>query len=303
MFYEIIPQLGYSPYQMCLLFIFWSFFGWGMECCVHTLKMGAYSDRGFLSMPLCPIYGFGVLIINIALSGLVEHPLLMFVCSAAICTTFEFLVGVAMKKLFHAMWWDYSDEHFNFHGYICLKVTLEWGIACVLAECVARPVVEGVLFMIPRLPGTVFIIVMGVLIIIDTVMSVMTVNHINVELKELTELTGAMYDLATKIGRNLGETALETQERGNEIYAAAYLAGENVSESLETISSDIRTSTEEQLERMRRRYDAIAAFTDRRERRMLNAFPTMHSTEYSDAFETVRKKLRESIGGKRKDAE
>ena len=52
MFYEKIDILGFSLYEMCLLFIVWSFIGWAIEVCAHALKMGEYSNRGFLSMPM-----------------------------------------------------------------------------------------------------------------------------------------------------------------------------------------------------------------------------------------------------------
>ena len=55
MFYGKIDILGFSLYEMCLLFIVWSFIGWAIEVCAHALKMGEYSNRGFLSMPICPI--------------------------------------------------------------------------------------------------------------------------------------------------------------------------------------------------------------------------------------------------------
>lgn len=86
MFYEKIDILGFSLYEMCLLFIVWSFIGWAIEVCAHALKMGEYSNRGFLSMPICPIYGLGVLIITILLHPFMDIPILMFICSSLICT-------------------------------------------------------------------------------------------------------------------------------------------------------------------------------------------------------------------------
>lgn len=93
MFYEKIDILGFSLYEMCLLFIVWSFIGWAIEVCAHALKMGEYSNRGFLSMPICPIYGFGVLIITILLHPFMDIPILMFICSSLICTAFELFCG------------------------------------------------------------------------------------------------------------------------------------------------------------------------------------------------------------------
>ena len=179
---------------MCLLFIVWSFIGWAIEVCAHALKMGEYSNRGFLSMPICPIYGFGVLIITILLHPFMDIPILMFICSSLICTAFELFVGVTMKMIFHNVWWDYSDEHFNFKGYICLKTSILWGMGCLIVEYCAEPQIEWLVDSIPTTAGTVFIGVMGVLIIIDCSNSVAAVYKLNLRLKEISEISEKMYN-------------------------------------------------------------------------------------------------------------
>ena len=82
MFFERISFFGFSLYEMCLLFLIWSFLGWAIEVCAHALKMGEYSNRGFLSMPICPIYGVGVLMITIALERFMDVPFAVFLMSS-----------------------------------------------------------------------------------------------------------------------------------------------------------------------------------------------------------------------------
>lgn len=304
MFYEKIDILGFSLYEMCLLFIVWSFIGWAIEVCAHALKMGEYSNRGFLSMPICPIYGFGVLIITILLHPFMDIPILMFICSSLICTAFELFVGVTMKMIFHNVWWDYSDEHFNFKGYICLKTSILWGLGCLIVEYCAEPQIEWLVDSIPTTAGTVFIGVMGVLIIIDCSNSVAAVYKLNLRLKEISEISEKMYNSSQKLGKVLADTALTAVDKGSEAAAAIYakrIEGEEKAAELRNdIKENITDMKDETVEKLRARYDALVAFSDKNVERMMKAFPSMHSVKYRKEFENIRAKLRERAA-ERKD--
>jgi hypothetical protein len=304
MFYEKIDILGFSLYEMCLLFIVWSFIGWAIEVCAHALKMGEYSNRGFLSMPICPIYGFGVLIITILLHPFMDIPILMFICSSLICTAFELFVGVTMKMIFHNVWWDYSDEHFNFKGYICLKTSILWGMGCLIVEYCAEPQIEWLVDSIPTTAGTVFIGVMGVLIIIDCSNSVAAVYKLNLRLKEISEISEKMYNSSQKLGKALADTALTAVDKGSEAAAAIYAkrmeSEEKAAELRNDIKENITDMKDETVEKLRARYDALVAFSDKNVERMIKAFPSMHSVKYRKEFENIRAKLRERAS-ERKD--
>lgn len=304
MFYEKIDILGFSLYEMCLLFIVWSFIGWAIEVCAHALKMGEYSNRGFLSMPICPIYGFGVLIITILLHPFIDIPILMFICSSLICTAFELFVGVTMKMIFHNVWWDYSDEHFNFKGYICLKTSILWGMGCLIVEYCAEPQIEWLVDSIPTTAGTVFIGVMGVLIIIDCSNSVAAVYKLNLRLKEISEISEKMYNNSQKLGKALADTALTAVDKGSEAAAAIYAKRMEGEEKAAELRNDIRENItdmkDETVEKLRARYDALVAFSDKNVERMIKAFPSMHSVKYRKEFENIRAKLRERAS-ERKD--
>ncbi len=306
MFYEKIDILGFSLYEMCLLFIVWSFIGWAIEVCAHALKMGEYSNRGFLSMPICPIYGFGVLIITILLHPFMDIPILMFICSSLICTAFELFVGVTMKMIFHNVWWDYSDEHFNFKGYICLKTSILWGMGCLIVEYCAEPQIEWLVDSIPTTAGTVFIGVMGVLIIIDCSNSVAAVYKLNLRLKEISEISEKMYNSSQKLGKALADTALTAVDKGSEAAAAIYVkrmeSEEKAAELRNDIKENITDMKDETVEKLRARYDALVAFSDKNVERMIKAFPSMHSVKYRKEFENIRAKLRERASERKEKA-
>ena len=60
------------------------------------------------------------------------------------------------------IWWDYSREKFNYKGYICLKVTLLWGMGCLIVVKIVHPLVEKGVNLIPFKVGLAFIVVMSV---------------------------------------------------------------------------------------------------------------------------------------------
>lgn len=283
---------------MCLLFLIWSFLGWAIEVCAHALKMGEYSNRGFLSMPICPIYGVGVLIITIALERFMDVPSAVFLMSSLICTSFELAVGVLMKLIFHNMWWDYSDEHFNFKGYICLKVSIEWGLGCLIVEYCVEPWIEGFIGIIPRTVGVIVIIVMGILIVIDCINSVSAVYRLNLRLKEISEISQKMYDYSQKLGKSFADKALEAADAGAETAADIYMAREKAAERADIIKEEVSEKKDELIDRFRARYDALTAFTDVKDKRvvrLIKAFPSLKSVDYGDTLEKLRTELKERI--------
>ncbi|MGN0603791.1 MAG: putative ABC transporter permease [Oscillospiraceae bacterium] len=246
----IIPFIGYSLYQMALMFCFWSFIGWCIEVCYMTIETGEYQNRGFLNMPICPIYGFGVLIIAVFSRPIADKPLLLFVISLVLCTTLELVVGLGMEKLFNTRWWDYSHERFNYRGYICPKVSILWGLGCVFVIKVVQPLVEAATIRIPFRFGIIFIAVMGVLIALDLTASLCAVANLNKRLKQIDDISALMLKGSIKIGEKLA------------------------------------TETNEILEK----YEKLLVIKDKQTERFLKAFPNIRSVTHSESMEALKQK-------------
>ena len=215
----IIPFIDYSLYQMALMFCFWAFVGWCIEVCYMTIETGEYQNRGFLSMPICPIYGFGVLMIAVFSRPIADKPLLLFVISLVLCTTLELVVGLGMEKLFNTRWWDYSHEKFNYRGYICPKVSILWGLGCVLVIKVVQPLVETVVNHIPFKAGIIFIAIMAVLIAIDLTASLCAVANLNKRLKQIDDISALMLKGSIKIGEKLANETNEILDKYEKLLA------------------------------------------------------------------------------------
>lgn len=98
--------------------LFWEF----VVCCVLGLILeiiwhmtvvdpGAYEDRaGLLYGPFSPIYGFGAVLVTLALNRLYnKNPAIIFCVSAVVGGAFEAFVSLFMQYGFGATAWDYSD--------------------------------------------------------------------------------------------------------------------------------------------------------------------------------------------------
>lgn len=136
---------NFSLYEIAVYFFVYAFFGWCTEVIYAALKTGKFINRGFLNGPVCPIYGAGVVLVLLALTPVADNFLLLFLCGALLCSALEFVTGFVLEKLFHRKWWDYSDKHFNLLGYICLSMSLIWGIACLLVVDVLHPAIASLI--------------------------------------------------------------------------------------------------------------------------------------------------------------
>ena len=58
--------VGSDLVRLFLMFMLISCIGWCMETVYVLLRFGHLSDRGFLSMPFCPIYGASILAVYFA---------------------------------------------------------------------------------------------------------------------------------------------------------------------------------------------------------------------------------------------
>ncbi len=172
--YEI---LGYDiPHFMCL-FLLWSFGGWIIDVGGTSAHDGYYSSRGFLSMPLCPIYGFGTMLILFFLRPYMSNILLFYFGSAILCTLWELIVGLVLELLFKAKWWDYSDQRYQFRGLICLKCAVLWGLLCTVAVYLLIPATEQLVYLLDVRNCIIITIPFYVLLSVDTIDSVLKATH------------------------------------------------------------------------------------------------------------------------------
>lgn len=132
-----------------LYFFLYSIVGWVVETIYCSVGEKKFVNRGFLTGPMCPIYGTGATVFSVCLSPFYEKfgyskwyiIVLVIFLGMLLADIVEFLTSVIMEKLFNARWWDYSKKKFNIQGRICLGHTIYWGIATGLFVYIVHPFV------------------------------------------------------------------------------------------------------------------------------------------------------------------
>lgn len=131
----------YHWYQWLAFFYIYCFFGWIFESTYVSLRKHCLINRGFLRLPLLPIYGSGaVLILWVSLP--VQNSLILVYFSGALAATMlEYVTGYTMERLFKMRYWDYSTQHIQLYGYICLSSSIAWGfLSLLLTEVIHQPI-------------------------------------------------------------------------------------------------------------------------------------------------------------------
>lgn len=136
-----------SFFRYLLLFFFYSAAGWVLESTYCSIGEKRLVNRGFMTGPMCPIYGTGALVMTLFMyNPYKDKPLMVFLLGMVLCDLVEYVTSVIMETLFHARWWDYTYEFLNIKGRICLKHTLFWGIASVSFVYIIHPKIDSILF-------------------------------------------------------------------------------------------------------------------------------------------------------------
>lgn len=246
-------------YQTAWYFFIYAFLGWCCEVCYAAAKDGVFVNRGFLNGPLCPIYGFGVILVVWALTPIKGNVFVFFLGAVALTSALEWLTGFILERVFHHKWWDYSDMPLNLNGYICPLFSLLWGLACVLIIYVFHPMIISLVGHIPHTLGIVLLCVFIPLVFADVGATVATIAKLNRRLKRIDELAGKIHTISEGLGGNLAELTLTVKGKR------------------EDMMSELHTAIA-----------ALASSNRWGERRLLRAFPHLKSTRYRDAFKQIK---------------
>ncbi len=310
---------------MFLLFCIWSFVGWCIEIVDMTYETGEYQNRGFLNMPICPIYGFGVLMLAMFFKDIRDNVIALFFCCAILCTSFELLVGLLLEKLFHNVWWDYSHKRLNFKGFICASVSFMWGAGGVLVVRIVEPFTEALVDRLPIKVGLIIICIMSVLIIVDTTLSLMAVFKLNKKIKRIDEISKALLSNSEKIGRPMSDATLKIIEKGEETStklqevsangkakihdasanskaklqevsangkAKIHDASVNSKAKLQDVSATIKDINASNRAKLKAEYDRLLNEKDIFTDRIIKAFPGIRSSIYPKSLEKLKGRVK-----------
>lgn len=152
----------YTGYELLWLFFVYSFLGWILETVTAAVKQKHFVNRGLINAPVCVIYGIAAVLMTVNLQEL--RGFWLFLGCAILATVTEWIAGHLIEWMYHERWWDYSGRRFHLDGYICLAMSLVWGLLGVVIMKWGNPFLTGIFHACPVLAGKIAIwILVGVL--------------------------------------------------------------------------------------------------------------------------------------------
>ena len=196
-------------------FIIFGFLGWLWETFFCSVTRKRWEKRGFLIGPICPIYGvactFGFVLLDI-IDTFNLPPLnwwQVLLISFFVSAILEYSTSVILEKLFHALWWDYSNVPLNLNGRVCLPASCGFAIAGLLLFYV-HPLFSYLDAAIPSIVFEVLALVMCALITVDLTLTVSALTDVQKKIsmfeklinENMTDFTENLYGNINSITRN-----------------------------------------------------------------------------------------------------
>lgn len=278
-------------YELVWIFIIYAFAGWCTEVAYAAVNTGKFVNRGFLNGPYCPIYGCGVVIVVAALTPLKNNLFLLFAGSFFLTSALEFLTGFLLEKVFHNKWWDYSNIPFNIKGYVCLKFSIYWGLACTFVMDIVHPMIYKFITVIPHVPGAILLMLLMSVFAVDIVITVSTILKFNERLKAMDEIAARIHSISDEIGERVYENVTNAESR-HEDYKLTF--EENLMEFTSEMSYRRDAFAEElekkarEREELRARYRALMEQKNMGFGRLLRAFPDMISRNQNEVLQKYK---------------
>lgn len=266
---------GLSIYFIIMHFFIFGIFGWIYESCFVSIRDRHLVNRGFLVGPFLPLYGTGATLVYIFLRPFTGNASLLYFSGAIIATVIEYITSFLLEKIFHAKWWDYSKEPYNFQGRVALIPSMFWGVLSLLLFDLFEPAVNVIINLIPEKYK--FHIMYGLIIIagLDLMYTLITTINFSKQLETLyyirEELESQLEDISFGSIRDaISAKTLNLNEKKDIIF-------EKFKYLKESYGAESKFASMEQ--KLKNYFERHTAFLKRKPmtgaKRIIKAFPTM----------------------------
>lgn len=259
-----------------MYFFIYAFIGWVVEVSFHAVTVGKFINRGFLSGPYCPIYGFGAISVIYFLTDIAgKNKFVLFLGSIVIATGIEFVAGFLLEKIFHERWWDYTDKKLNIGGYICMEFSVIWGLFCFLLYEAVHPVTKSLVDLIPLRALKYLDLGLVIIMTIDLLATINTIIGINKKMNALDKISTDIRKVSDRIGIKVYDRTIEIENKQQEL--------KKKSEIIEI---------EERIRELKEKKNILG------EKRLLMAFPNLTNRleETQKDFEELKERIKDQYG-------
>ncbi|MBR2745066.1 MAG: putative ABC transporter permease [Clostridia bacterium] len=125
--------------NIIMLFFIYGFIGWIIEFSFFGATNGIFANRGFLHLPILPIYGFGGAAVTLVFSKNQKN---VFIKSALMVSVLEYFTSYVMEKAFNLRWWDYTTNPLNINGRVCMLNSTMFGFGGYIMAKFVSPYVN-----------------------------------------------------------------------------------------------------------------------------------------------------------------
>lgn len=283
----------YTWYQWLLFFFIYCFIGWIIESTYVSVRSLHFVNRGFLRLPLLPLYGSGAIImlwLSIPVQG---NLFLVFLFGMLGASALEYVTGYAMERLFKMKYWDYSNNPFNLNGYVCLTNSIAWGfLTLLLTEVIHRPLE----WLVLRLNGTaciILVIMVGLLFVTDAIRSTKEALDLGRILETMTKLKSELDEVQVQMALLKAETAQKVSDIKTEtIMKAASLKGETMGKisslKAETASALKESALMERLQSLTETKEKLTGRLTSYRKGILRRNPTASSRLFGEALRELK---------------
>lgn len=307
----------YNLTQWLLFFYIYSFFGWCIESSYVSIQKKKFVNRGFMRGPFLPLYGSGAVLLLFVTIPVRDSLILSFIFGAAAATVLEYITGACMEALFKVRYWDYSNNPFNLHGYVCLGTSLAWGLLTIVMIRIVHEPVEHLVLSINQTVQDILAAVLTVYVTADMALSFRAALDIRAMLEKMTRVKEEMEKMQGRLDAMIAFAGPKMAEKKEEIQNLPYV-GEmlqgiktrlEILQTREREDSGPRKSLEQfrdEIDQIRRKYIVI------RERRsllrerlgyyrrsMLKSHPSITSKKFASALSEL-KEIAQEKGEKKK---
>jgi len=281
----------YTWYQWMNFFFIYCFLGWCFESTYVSIRKKHFVNRGFLRLPMLPIYGFGAIILLFVSKPVQDNYLLMLLFGMAAATLLEYVTGAVMEALFKVKYWDYSNQKFNLHGYICLSSSFTWGIFAIILTKIIHQPIERAVFQLDENINIIIVIIVLCVFLSDVIVSVHAAWDIRKVIEKMTLLKEELEELEERLKQVSLEGRLRLEglrEEGKELFEEFK---DNIIERSERFNKT-KESLGKRIAELREEYRGTIGKMNSLKSSLIKGNPSASSKRFREAYEDLKKRFR-----------
>lgn len=262
--------MAFDIWKFLWYFMLASFCGWLSEVAYNAIVHKKFKNPGMLNGPYCPQYGLMIALPWAVLTALhLEHGVVatLFFCLLS-SVLVEFLFAWVLRRTIKLRLRDYSGFKWNFRGYICVPLALLRGVIFTPILMFVVPVVGLLLNYVNRTVGWVILGVFLGILLLDIVITIITIAKLSHQFKRLAELGAMVREARDALGSAVTEKTLDAAEAIDDL-------------DLDEKLLKAQESAEES-------YTALLNKSNFFKRRFLSASPDMTSEQYEKELDAYR---------------